>query len=397
VKTVGKVNFRAQNSPMRVVSPLRAQSYLVRVLLLLGGAFIMGCGDGEAPRRVSAEGSGHPQGGAPSFETIPTVAILQSKTASASDLTESDILKLVRQAVALTQGLDRIRNGQTVVLKPNLVNTVSSDGPLSMYVNGITTDYRVTKAVATLVRERNPAGKILIMEGSTEPTQQVFSHFGYNPQYFGSLIDEFIAMEGDSCFNRSSFGLIQKRSVHGGTYWVNERYLNAEVVISIAVLKTHSKAGITGAVKNLGIGATPASQYSTSGCSRTESPAYIDHTRAGLGQFISEYYSIRKADFALIDGLQGIQNGPNPLWTDGGDYESDKMNMRVILAGKDAVAVDTIQTLVMGCDPAQIDHLVLADAAGLGVADPKKIRVIGETVEHVKREFKGPAWACGSP
>jgi uncharacterized protein (DUF362 family) len=384
---------------MRIALPLCVLGYLVCGLTFLGMGGIMGCGDGEAPRRVTtvAEGGGNPQGGTSSAETTPIVAILQSKIASASDLTESDILKLVRQTVTLTRGLDLIRNGQTVVLKPNLVNTVSSSGPLPMYVNGITTDYRVTKAVATLVRERNPEGKILIMEGSTEPTNTVFSHFGYNANHFGSLIDEFIAIEGDSCFNRSSFGLIQKRSVHGGTYWVNERYVNADFVISIAVLKTHTKAGITGAVKNLGIGATPASQYSTSGCSRTESPAYIDHTRTGLGHFISEFYSIRKADFALIDGLQGIQNGPNPLWADGGDYESDKMNMRVILAGRDAVAVDTIQALVMGCDPSQIDHLVLAEAAGLGVADPKKIHVLGETIENVKREFKGPAWACGSP
>ena len=38
----------------------------------------------------------------------------------------------------------------------------------------------------------------------------------------------------------------------------------------MACLKTHFQAGITGGVKNLGIGTTPASQYATMGCGRDQ-------------------------------------------------------------------------------------------------------------------------------
>jgi uncharacterized protein (DUF362 family) len=370
-----------------------------RVLCAFGVCALQACGDGEASRSPSfaSAAAGSSQGGQSGSGGDVTVAIAKSDKANASELTEADVLQLVRHAVTLARGLDFIQNGHTVVLKPNLVNTTSTRGALPSTVNGVTTDWRVVKAVATLVRERNPSGKVLVMEGSTESTPMVFAHFGYVPDNFGSLVDEFVALEGDSCSNRSTFGLVQKKSFRGGTYWVNERYFEADAVISIAVLKTHNTAGITGSVKNLGIGATPASQYSASGCGRTQSAPYIEHTRVGLGQFISEFYSVRRADFAVIDGLQGIQNGPNPLWTQGGDYDTDKMNMRLIMAGRDPVAVDTIQSQVMGCDPSQIDHLVLLDAAGIGVAQAARIRVVGSPVSAVKREFLGPEWACGVP
>jgi uncharacterized protein (DUF362 family) len=251
--------------------------------------------------------------------------------------------------------------------------------------------------MAQLVRSANPSGKILVMEGSTENTTEAFQILGYTTANFGTTVDEFIALEGSSCSNRGTAGLVQKSSIGGKLHWANERYLSADVVISIGVLKTHKDAGITGAVKNLGIGATPASQYSNLGCSRTQSPEYIDHRRAGIAQFIHDFYSLRKADFAVIDGLQGMQNGPNPLWLEGADYETDKMNMRLIMAGRDAVAVDTVAAVIMGCRPRDVDYLVMLETDGLGVADPSKIRVVGKSIEEVQKDFKGPDWACGTP
>ncbi|RAZ16149.1 DUF362 domain-containing protein, partial [Klebsiella oxytoca] len=69
-----------------------------------------------------------------------------------------------------------VQNGQTVVIKPNLVQMIvdSTGERLDEEVNGITTDWRVTKAVLKMVRELNPDGKVYIMEGSaTGPTRDV--------------------------------------------------------------------------------------------------------------------------------------------------------------------------------------------------------------------------------
>jgi uncharacterized protein (DUF362 family) len=183
--------------------------------------------------------------------------------------------------------------------------------------------------------------------------------------------------------------------VNGTKMWVNSVYVKADVVISLPTMKTHLNAGITGGVKNLGVGTTPVGQYSAADagsatdCTRGQTAGYIDHsTPQTLGQFIHDNYSIRPADFVVMDALQGIQNGPAPQWT-GSSYAASTMNMRLILAGKNAVAVDTIEALVMKCDPKKVPHLTLLEADGFGTTDTSKITVLGKNVSDVAKAFAG--------
>ncbi|HET7544851.1 MAG TPA: DUF362 domain-containing protein [Polyangiaceae bacterium] len=365
-----------------------------------GGAAGRAALGGAAGTASAGSNGGAPTGGmagASAGAAGYAVSIVQSDKAQASELTQDDVRSLVTEAVTQAGGLDFIKDGQTVVLKPNLLTTTSGSTLLAATVNGITTDWRVAHAVAALVRARNPSGKILVMEGSIESTTQAYSRMGYTPQNFGTLVDEFIALEGASCSKPSADGLVQKSAAGGKLYWVNQRFFAADVVISLAVLKTHFQAGITGSVKNLGIGATPANKYSNNGCGRTQTAAYIDHGRAGLAAFIHDFYSVRPADFAIIDGLQGVQNGPNPAYVQGGNYDADRMNMRLVMASKNAVALDAIEAQVMGCDPKGVDYLLKLDQSGFGTSDTSKITVLGKAVSAVRREFKGPEWACGNP
>jgi uncharacterized protein (DUF362 family) len=318
------------------------------------------------------------------------VSMVQSAQAQASDISQSEVAELVTSAVSQAGGIDFIKDGQTVVLKPNLLS-VSSE----VTVNGITTDWRVVKAVADLVRAKNPSGKILVMEGSTGSTAQAYSALGYTFANFGASVDEFIAVEGTSCSDTSTSALVQRTALSGKTYWINSRYVNADAVISIPALKTHYTAGITGAVKNLGIGMTPVGLFSpgsnaAGNCTRTQTSAYIDHTSAEtLGQFIRDYYGLRPADFAVMDGLQGLQHGPNPIWDSSGTYTvaASKMNMRLIMAARNPVALDTIASLVMKCDPTKVPHLTKLEADGLGTTDASSITVVGKQVSDVAKPF----------
>jgi len=318
------------------------------------------------------------------------VSMVQSAQAQASDISQSEVAELVSSAITQAGGIDFIKDGQTVVLKPNLVS-VSSE----VTVNGITTDWRVVKAVADLVRAKNPSGKILVMEGSTGSTAQAYSALGYTFANFGAAVDEFIAVEGTSCSDTSTSALVQRTAASGKAYWINSRYVNADVVISVPTLKTHYTAGITGAVKNLGIGMTPVGLFSpgnngAGSCTRTQSATYIDHSSAEtLGQFIRDYYGLRPADFAVMDGLQGLQHGPNPIWDSSGTYTiaASKMNMRLIMAGRNPVALDTIASLVMKCDPTKVPHLTKLEADGLGTTDASSITVVGKQVSEVAKPF----------
>jgi uncharacterized protein (DUF362 family) len=63
--------------------------------------------------------------------------------------------------------------------------------------------------------------------------------------------------------------------------------------------------------------------------------------------------------------------------------------MRLILAGRNAVAVDTIQALVMKCDPKKVPFLTKLESDGLGTTDTTKITVVGKQVSDVAKPFAG--------
>jgi len=108
---------------------------------------------------------------------------------------------------------------------------------------------------------------------------------------------------------------------------------------------------------------------------------------------------VKPVDFVVTDGLQGLQHGP--LGHEGESLEAVQMNKRLILAGKDAVAVDTIHSLVIGVDPLKIDFIKTLADDGMGIMDLSLINVVGNrSVSDVKEHFDFPKFwpgAVGGP
>jgi len=129
-----------------------------------------------------------------------TVAIIQSDQSSVYQITEDEIRGMVRQAVALAGGLNGVvKTGDTVVLKPNLVEMrdfIGKRGLLPEILSGVATDRRVVKAVAELVHEAG-AAKIFVMEGSAISTKLTFAHYGYTMENL-PYVDAIIPIEEDS-------------------------------------------------------------------------------------------------------------------------------------------------------------------------------------------------------
>ncbi len=323
-----------------------------------------------------------------------TVSVIQSSRESAKEITSEEIREMVRKAIELAGGFEGIiKDNQVVVLKPNLVQKhVDSTGELfKKELNAITTDWRVTKAVVELVREYNPNGKVYVMEGSAgDKTKEVMTYMKYTPEYIKG-VDEFTAIEEDSggwqdfdspnlVMHKLPDGLLHKE------YYLNKKYYEADVLISIPCFKSNSGAVVTGGIKNVSIGATPANIYgvSSTNLSRTKMVSHkiVD---GDLDKWIYDYYMCKPVDFVIIDGLEGFQNGPVPTGTK--SVNSDKMNMRLILAGKDAVAVDTIEALIAGWDPLSITYLGYLNKSLKGNLDTSKITVVGNPVDEVRKDF----------
>jgi uncharacterized protein (DUF362 family) len=322
------------------------------------------------------------------------VGVVQSAKAKATDIQYADIQAMVQQAVDLAGGMQTVvKDGQTVVIKPNLMGkTYTASGQeVAREVSGLATDWRVTKAAVELVRRHNPSGKVYVMDGSSLlTTAENMQYLNYTPEHIPG-VDAFIPIETDSgkWKEETSPGLV-KMSVPDGLLWkeyyLNKKYKEADVVISMPVLKNHSYAAVTGAIKNVAMGSSPANIY---GKSATDINRFnsIPHDMQ-LHRWIHDYYRCRPVQFAIMDGLQGLQNGPMCFKSEC-DINKDQMNMRLIVAGRDALAVDTIAALLMGWDPESIEYLRLLNASSTGNLDTAAITVAGQPVSAVRKDFAG--------
>lgn len=382
------------------------------IIALLAVFLLSGCQNSDGQNQTAPETSGSLLSSAKPLETAQestaeaetqppapmadrefdgsTVTIVKSDKELATEITEDEIAKMVRAAAPDLQSI--IENGQTVVLKPNLVQMkVDSTGDLlDKEVNGITTDWRVTKAIVNMVREKNPDGKVYIMEGSASgPTSKVMEYFHYTPEYMDG-VDDFISLEED-CGGWQDFdapevvhvelpdGLLHK------SYYFNRILYEADVLISIPCLKTSSGVVVTAGIKNVSLGTPPGNLYGIAPDNPSKSKMVSHKIVDGeLDRWIYDYYCAKPIDYVIVDGLQGFQSGPVPMSQD--RKETDKMNMGVMLGGRDAVAVDTVCALVVGWDPESVGYLKLfKERQGLGYLD--KIRVRGAYVDDLRAHF----------
>jgi len=368
----------------------------------------MSFADIVAPREIELQQN--PTTG-PLVSPRAVVSIVRSQKATAIEIDSLEIESMVRQAVAMAGGLDSlIRDGYTVVLKPNLIATAILDDNyyptnelLPKKVNAVTTDYRVIQAVVHLIREKNPHGKIYIMEGSgIGATRDNMKKMGWLDI---TGVDEFICLD-KACGawrDKTAKELVKVSLPEGkalytaarNEYYLNRIYHEADVVISLPVLKTHSNAAVTGAVKNVGIGATPINIYgaSTTRQWRVDTINHGGANNTNLHDWIHDYYLCRPVNFAVMDALTGMENGPTPVKSD--PVSLRRKNTRCILASSDPVALDAIESLIIQVDPMRVRHLMKLYNDGAGCADPRYIRVAGVRVDQIKdRYLNAGNYAC---
>ncbi|MCL1877723.1 MAG: DUF362 domain-containing protein, partial [Defluviitaleaceae bacterium] len=336
-------------------------------------------------------------------ESDSFVSLVQaSHVARAEDLTFGDVAALVREAVALAGGLEGIvSDGDTVVLKPNLVTARCNTLPgwqgrwLPPEANGNSTDYRVTRAVAQIVRELNPTGRIYVMEGSAQDTTDVMRRMNYTHEHIPE-VDDFFALErvsGD-WRDRESPYLIRVEApnlLFRDAYYFNRLLFEADVLINLPTLKNHWETVTTGAVKNLGIGATPANIYGDAPRDNHRLRE-IPHGVPELHRFIADYYTLRPSDFVVMDALQGLSHGPTPSFAMSGirDIADAQKNMRTILASSDGLAIDVVQTNIINWDIDTVFHLqYLIEAGVVGNGNPQNIVVLGGRVDDIRTDFDG--------
>ncbi len=354
------------------------------------------------------------------------VSLVRSPKDDASQISDEEVREMVREAVALAGGLaDIIKDGQFVVIKPNLIGTRHVAGgtlqTVGMFVtnpyrtgevqvppkvNGMTADWRVARALVELVREVNPSGKVYVMECSGEgQVSKTFELLGYTKENLPG-VDEFIGMDetGDDyqAVDSDDLEIVDLKEKQQYTklpkflnnkYYFDKIYYSADVVISLCCLKNHMNAAFTGGIKNVGIGAMPGRIYGNSK-NQINRAMTIDHMWEPINDFIHDFYIAKPVQFVLTDGLQGLAYGPQAQGAP--SYEEAKMNMRLILASKDPAAADAVHATIVGVDPQKVPYLQDVARDCDYTADTSRITVVGNArVDEVKKPFPRPKGLLG--
>ena len=90
--------------------------------------------------------------------------------------------------------------------------------------------------------------------------------------------------------------------------------------------------------------------------------------------------TVVRPGLAVVDGILA-QEGMGPVL-------GTPVEMGLIIASKDPVAVDAVASTVMGFDPKEVRIIDGAGKAGIGTADLKEIEVVGTPIKEVQRRFK---------
>ncbi|MGZ5300919.1 MAG: DUF362 domain-containing protein [Actinomycetota bacterium] len=246
--------------------------------------------------------------------------------------------------------------GARVVLKPNLVEF--DEG------TAINTDPRLV-ASAVLALRRLGAAEVVVGEGPGHRRDTQFVVTG------SGLLEALEAVDAHFVdLNTDAVRRVPLRSRYTalGELWLPRTITDADVLISMPKMKTHHWAGLTLSLKNC-FGCVPGRVYGW--------PKNALHW-AGLEQSILDVAAAVRPDYAIVDGIVGMEgNGP---------ISGTPVAVNVLVFGDDPVATDVIGARVMGFDPEKVRYLAEA-ARFLGQGDVERIRSEGEDIDGVTTDF----------
>lgn len=218
---------------------------------------------------------------------------------------------------------------QRILVKPNWVNARSSQ-------TGATTSIELVERVVAFFLEKN--ADVVIGEGAgfefnTDQTFQVLNVKSLTEKYGIPIVN----LRDDATIKVDIKGKVLKR--------INlpQTVLNAERIINLPKLKTHTLTGVSFAMKNL-LGLLPDED-------RRKAHVF------GLGQSIVDLNKHFTNVFTILDGMTAMC-GEGPVF-------GNTINPHLLIAGSRTSAVDKVACDVVGINYQQIHHIRLAEQQGL--------------------------------
>jgi uncharacterized protein (DUF362 family) len=230
--------------------------------------------------------------------------------------------------------------GAKVAVKVNLST------PFAENAEGSNTAPDILEAVCRILKTRTDNVSVVESNGMRYNTMEAFEVTGYLP-----ILEKF----GFSPVNMSEDEWVDTGKTLIRGWGLSKTLLEADVFITLPVLKTHATTVFTGALKN---------QF---GC-------YPQNNRILLHPHLDEVIvlinSILKPKLAIMDGIVAME-GRGPI-------NGVPRRMNLLLASTDPVALDATAMRLVGIDPYTSGHVTMAAAKELGKIDTDGITIDGD-------------------
>jgi uncharacterized protein (DUF362 family) len=275
-----------------------------------------------------------------------------SQACTVSIVHGNDLSRSVPKAIELLGGAHRFFEPiDHVLIKPNICGGVP--GKIGTYTS--------IEAIEAMIKElEGKVQKISIGESNSSMylADKMFEINGIK-DYANSMDIELVNL---------SEGPMIEIPIKGGYVFdkikINQKLSEAKI-ISMPVAKTHCSTDVTLSLKNM-FGILP----------RRKKGRYhkkIDPILADINKAFPPKLTVVDASTCL--------EGEGP-------FHGNSVELGLIVAGSNAVAVDSVMAKIMGFEPQEIMHIRLASELGLGPKSLDEILVVGESIENVARDFK---------
>jgi len=273
---------------------------------------------------------------------------------------KGDIEAAVRHAVTSAGSFDElIKKDSRVLIKPNLCKPAPSG-------SGVITNARVTEAVTKMVLKLSPKS-VIIGDGAIAGYD--FDGFDTEEAFEATGTLEVARTLGVEVrnLNRDAFEEVTiSRPNVMETVRIARTALESDVIISVPVLKSHIRSHVTLSLKNMK-GVMPGAEKRKS-------------HRLGLDLAIADLNAVAYPSYAVIDATVGMEG----LWQD----PQDRREVGLVIAGRDALAVDIVGTSLMGIELDKVMHLQYVAQRQETTLDLGQIEIVGEPLDKHRQQFR---------
>lgn len=253
----------------------------------------------------------------------------------------SDLEQDLRKSLDFIGWKDTIRSDSRVFIKPNFT--------YPYYMEGITTNPELLRALCGILKDRCDQVIIGESDGGNRSYKADDAFKGHN-------LDEISRETGVELVNLSTLpSRYVEDTIQGKMVKVQVPNLlldDVDCFVSVPVLKVHVMTTITLSMKNLW------------GC-YPDTMRCLHHT--DLAHKLTLLTKVIKPKLVVVDGIYGL-DGHGPM------YGTPK-KLDLLLSLNNPVVADALGTRIMGFDPQDIDHIVLAEREELGTTDLTKVNL----------------------